>query len=347
MIDYTKSVDGEDKKIFNISNKIGLFVLENLVWLLIILFFAFFGIFVENFFTPRVFNLILYLSSPIGILVLAQSLCLLSGNFDLSLAQNAGFSALLVGIIIGRVAPNLIPVSIAIILVPIIAGIFGAINGYFVGILRINSFLVTLSTYLIFQSMGYYVLSVPISRIDLPEAFLFPGGGKVGPIYFAFVLFLIIAIILYFILRHTRFGVKVYSVGSDYEASSSLGIKSHLVVFWVYVIAGILAGIAGLLYVGFSGAVTNSLASGEVFWTFAGAIIGGISMRGGRGKIIGAMGGAILLGILSAGVIILDLNPNLRNVVKGFVVLAAVLIGKYRIRFIDKLLMPHEKTKIV
>jgi len=324
------------------ARKIGLFVLENLVWFLTAAIFIAFGLLVDGFLTLNVVYFILYVSSPIGILVLAQSLCLLSGNFDLSIAQNAGLSALIVGLIIGREMPGVIPTPIAIALVPLLGGVLGAFNGFFIGILKINSFLVTLSTYLIYEFLAYYLLTQPIPGYHLPAGFLALGGWKLGPLYITFYAFFLIAIILNLYLKYSAFGIKIYAVGSDYETAEAAGINTGRVLFWVYVMAGVLAGIAGLAYAGFGGSISNSMAGGEVFWSFAGAIIGGVSMKGGRGKILGAMGGALLLGVIGSGVVLLDITATLRDVIKGFVVLAAVLIGKYRASAIDLLLMPSK-----
>ena len=100
LIDKSASESKENKTLSINAKRVGLFVLENLVWFLTLAIFIAFGLLIEGFFTPNVAYFILYISSPIGILVLAQSLCLLSGNFDLSIAQNAGLSALIVGLII-------------------------------------------------------------------------------------------------------------------------------------------------------------------------------------------------------------------------------------------------------
>ena len=342
LIDKLASESKDNKTLSINAKRVGLFVLENLVWFLTLAIFIAFGLLIEGFFTPNVAYFILYISSPIGILVLAQSLCLLSGNFDLSIAQNAGLSALIVGLIIGREMPGVIPTSIAIALVPLLGGVLGAVNGFFIGILKINSFLVTLSTYLIYEFLAYYLLTQPIPGYHLPAGFLALGGWKLGPIYITFYAFLLIAIILSLFLKNTAFGIKIYAVGSDYEIAKTAGINADQVLFWVYVMAGVLAGIAGLAYAGFGGAISNSMAGGEVFWSFAGAIIGGVSMKGGRGKILGAMGGALLLGVIGSGVVLLDITATLRDVIKGLVVLAAVLIGKYRTSAIDRLLMPSK-----
>lgn len=341
VLDYKPMSEGKENRTLSVSAKrVGLFVLENLVWFLTLAIYIAFGLMIKGFLALNIFYFILYISSPIGILVLAQSLCLLTGNFDLSIAQNAGLSALIIGLIIGREMPGVIPTTLAIALVPLLGGVLGAVNGFFVGKVKINSFLVTLSTYLIYQFLAYYLLTQPIPGYYLPAGFLALGGWKLGPIYVIFHTFLLIAVILSLILKNTAFGVKIYAVGSDYEIAKTAGINTEQIVFWVYVIAGVLAGIAGLAYAGFGGAISNSMAGGEVFWSFAGAIIGGISMRGGRGKILGAMGGSILLGVIGSGVVLIDITATLRDVIKGLVVLAAVLIGKYRTSAIDRLLMP-------
>lgn len=332
-----------NRKVDNPGRKICLIILENLVWFIAAIVFIIFGLVAKGFFTLRVLFFILYISSPVGLLVLSQALCLLSGNFDVSIAQIAGLSVLIIGLIIGREFPGMIPVPIAIALVPILGGILGAINGYFVGFLQVNSFLVTLSFYLIYQFSSYYILTLPITGYYLPAAFLALGGQRLGPIYIVFYVFLAVSLILHFMLKFTGLGTKIYAVGSDMEASRTLGINNQTIIFWVYVVSGIIAGLAGLAYAGFVGAITNSLANGEVFWSFAGAIMGGISMKGGRGKILGALGGAFLLGIIGAGVVVLDITPTLRDVVKGFVVLSSVIIGKYRYYWIDRILMSEER----
>lgn len=331
-----------NRKVDNRGRKIRLIILENLVWFIAVIIFIIFGLAAEGFFTLRILFFILYISSPVGLLVLAQALCLLSGNFDMSLAQIAGLSVLIVGLIMGRGFTGMILVPIAIALVPIVGGILGAVNGYFVGFMQINSFLVTLSSYLIYQFSAYYLLTQPITGYYLPAAFLALGGQRLGPIYIVFYALLAVSLILHFMFKFTGFGTKIYAVGSDMEASRTLGVNNQTIIFWVYVLAGMIAGLAGLAYAGFAGAITNSLANGEVFWSFAGAIMGGISMRGGRGKILGALGGAFLLGVIGAGVVALDVTPTLRDVIKGFVVLASVIISKYRDYWIDRILIPEE-----
>ncbi|MHA1687089.1 MAG: ABC transporter permease [Candidatus Heimdallarchaeaceae archaeon] len=318
-----------------------IFAMKNFEWIIDFATFAFFGILIPGFFTFNNFVYLLSISSMIGILVLGQSICLLAGNFDMSLAQTAGLSVLITGLLFTRWMPNCFPAALAIPFTIIIGALLGAVNGFFVGKLRMNSFLITLSTYLVYMFMKYYLLLVPLRRFELPYTFMIL-GSKVGVLYIDILVFLVLAVFLYFFLTRTSFGFWVYASGGDYETAKVLGIPTRNVIFATYAIAGAIAGIAGLVYAGFSGAITNSLCNGEVFWSFAGAIIGGISLRGGRGSIVGAVGGSIFIGIIDVGTTLLEVPPTLRNVVKGLLVLVAILVDRWREKTLIKLLTPQK-----
>lgn len=318
-----------------------LFFVKNLVWIMVLLLFAFFGVAIPGFFTVHNFLYLLSTSSLAGILVLGQAVCLLSGNLDMSLAHNAGLSVVITGLLFTTWMPDVFPAPLAILFPIIIGALLGSINGFFVGKLRMNSFLVTLSTYLVYMYLQYYLLLVPIRRWELPYTFMLL-GYSVGDFYANIFVFLAIAVALFLFLRYTPFGSSVYATGGDYETAKALGIDTKNVVFILYILAGAIAGIAGLAYAGFAGAITNNLAGGDIFWSFAGAIIGGISLHGGRGSISGAVGGSIFIGMASVGTCLLSIDPTLRNVVKGVLVLMAILIDRWREKTVTRLLTPDK-----
>jgi ribose/xylose/arabinose/galactoside ABC-type transport system permease subunit len=254
-------------------------------------------------------------------------LCLISGNFDLSIDRIAGISVLMGGLILTRWLPDT-PGILAVIFVIIFGALLGAVNGFIVGKVRVNSFLVTLSTYLIYLYLAYYLLAAPIGSNQLPSSFFWLGKAKMFGINVSFILFVILGLILNFILRRTSFGVSVYATGVDNSISNALGINTGNVIFYIYTIAGAIAGIAGLAYVGFVGSVTNSIATGEVFWTFAGAILGGVSLSGGRGSIINVIGGSLFIGLVTTGVLVFNIVATLRMVVAGVIILISILLSK-------------------
>ena len=269
----------------------------------------------------------LYISSLTGYLILGQALCLISGNFDLSIGRIAGISTLMGALILTRWLPGT-PGILAIIFVVVFGALLGAVNGFLVGKAGINSFLVTLSTYIIYLYLAYYLLSAPIGGNQLPSIYMWLGRAEIWGINVAFIVFVIIGLFLHFILRRTSFGISIYATGANTEIARALGINTANVILYVYAIAGALGGVAGLAYAGFTGSVTNSIAMGEVFWTFAGAIIGGIALRGGRGSIINVIGGSIFIGLVTTGVLVFDVVATLRMVIAGIIILASILMSR-------------------
>jgi ribose/xylose/arabinose/galactoside ABC-type transport system permease subunit len=156
------------------------------------------------------------------------------------------------------------------------------------------------------------------------------GSASVGPIQASSLLFLAIGILLHFMLKHTSFGVKIYATGADTATAKALGVNTRNTVFYTYTLIGAVAGVGGLAYAGFTGAVTNNLAMGEVFWTFAGTIIAGVAMRGGSGSMINVMGGALFIGLVTTGTLVFQVTATQRMVIAGIIILISILISRLR-----------------
>jgi ribose/xylose/arabinose/galactoside ABC-type transport system permease subunit len=319
------------------SEKIKLGLVEHLIWLIILGVFIVFSLTIPHFFTIRNILFILYAASPLGFLVFGEAIALLSGNMDLSLSENAGLTAMLVGVILVDWAPWL-PGWVGIILMVLVGALLGAVNGFFVGKMKINPFLITLSTFIMFNWSTYYLRRGVIVKV--PAALLVLGGGKTGGIFNSIFVLVGMVFILYILLEHTRFGSHIKAIGGNSEASGMLGISVENTNFWIFTISGALAGISGLLYVGYLKCIPSTIADGAIFLAFAGAIMGGVSLQGGRGSIIGALGGLILMGIIDAGCTMTAMEPALRGVLNGFILLIAILINRARGSLRDRILMP-------
>jgi len=317
--------------------RIKLALVDYMIWLIIAGAFIFFSCTIPRFLTFKNVLFILYVAAPLGLLVFGEAVCLLGGNMDLSLSENAGFTAMIVGVILVDWAPWL-PGWTGIILMALVGAGLGAVNGFFVGKVKLNPFLVTLSTFLIYNWMTYYLRRGAI--IKMPGALLIPGGGRIGGVFIAIPILIGMAIFLYFILDHTRFGSHIRAIGGNSDAANMLGINVGNTHFWIFTIAGALAGVAGLLYTGYLKCIPSTIAEGDIFLAFAGAIIGGVSLRGGRGSAIGALGGVLLMGVINAGCTMTAMEPALRGVLNGFILLAAILINKTRANLRDRILMP-------
>ena len=216
------------------------------------------------------------------------------------------------------------PGVIGIVVIVLVGALIGLLNGFSVGVLGVNPFLQTLTFYIIF-GQGVQVLS-SLSITDLPESYLYLGGNQLGPVPVATILLVALFLIAWFALKYTRTGIAIYSVGGDKDAAREAGINTTQIVLLVYVLSGALAGLAGLIYTGYLGAVTPTLASGALFPAFAAAVIGGISLFGGRGNILGGLGGVLLLSTIQAGLVMLGIDPKLVKVINGVILLGAVLL---------------------
>ncbi|MDD3699011.1 ABC transporter permease [Candidatus Sordicultor fermentans] len=317
------------------SKKLKLFFVDNMIWVILLGVFLFFGIIKpRTFLTFQNVHFILYVSSMMGFLVFAETICLLSGNFDLSIGEIAGFSAMVTAVITVKSG---LPGYLGIILVVLIGGLCGAFNGLLVGKIRLNPFLVTLGTSIMFDWLTMVVRRGSV--LGLPAVYLAPGGARVFGVYLAIFILLGFAILLAFVLAKTIWGSNLYSVGGNIEATRRCGINTDKVVFSAFVVAGMLAGISGLLYTGYMGVATSNLADGTVFMAFAGAVIGGVSLTGGRGSILNALGGTLLLGIIEAGLTMMAIDPAWQGTFTGVLVLVAILLNQSRQILRDRILM--------
>ncbi len=322
-----------------INTRVKIFIVDNFIWFINAGLYLLFMLLVpRGFLTLHNIEFILYVSSMLGFLVLGEALAMITGGMDLSLGQNAGLSAMVGGFILGVMAPSL-PGWVGVIIVLVAGTVFGAVNGILVGKLRYNSFLATLGTFIVFDWATFWIRRGAI--VNLPATFLAPGNATLGGVHIAIFLFLFMALLLHLMLRYTRFGVGVYAVGDNPKAATMMGINVGRTLLWVFTLGGLLAGFSGLIYLGYIGAVTSLIAQNKIFEAFAGAVLGGISLRGGRGSIVGALGGVILLGILDAGLTMLAVSPEIRGVLTGFVLLVAVMINMAISRLRDRILMPH------
>ncbi len=311
--------------------------MDNLVWPLLIVVFLFFSLFIpDSFLTTRNMQFLLYSSAALGMIALAESLCLISGNFDLSVGSIAGFSAMFAGTFMAQWFPST-PGVVGIALILGVGGFIGLMNGLSISYLGVNPFLQTLAFLIIFQG-GILIIS-NTSQTALPEVYTFIGGGTIaGGIPIAILLMLAVFGLFGLILKYSRFGAKVYAVGGNETAAEEAGINTKRIVVYVYILSGVLSAFGGLLFTGFLGAATPTLGENALFPAFAAAVIGGISLFGGRGKVVGALGGVLLLGTIEAGLVMLRVDPNTIQTTTGLVLFGAILlytfIEKYRSRLL-------------
>lgn len=311
-------------------SKIELFILDNLVWLLLLIFFVINAFATPSFFTLRNQINILFQSSLLGMLVLAQGIVMMVGELDLSLDATLAFAPGITILLATSVFVGLNPV-VCILLTLLLGCLVGAFNGIFVAKVKTNSFLTTLSTQIMMRGMVLFLIPFSIAGLDPVYSFL--GKGKIsGLIPVAAIAFVAIFLIFEFIFRKSVFGRKFTLTGGNRQASFISGINTDTVIIRAFVLAGLLAAIAGLIAAGRQNAISNIMGTGMVMMAFAGAILGGCSFSGGMGKPIGMLGGALLLGMIDNSLTLQGVDVNLVSATKGLLIFIAILLDRARFK---------------
>jgi ribose/xylose/arabinose/galactoside ABC-type transport system permease subunit len=307
------------------TNKFILPVLDQIAWILVVLFYIAFAILLPGAMLKiGTLTFMLYAAAPLGFLVLAETIVLITGNLDLSIDNTAGFVAMASGLVIITV-PGL-PWYLYILLPPLFGLLIGTVNGFFVGIMGLNAFLVTLGTteFLSGARLLIYPGSIPGDR--MPAEYLMLGGQPI----IAIVSFLLVLTFFWFFLKYTRGGNHLYPVGGSSEAAMMMGINLKKIRLLAFMLSGLLAGVSGLYFTGFINSVSRNLADWTLFPAFSGAVIGGVSITGGRGSPVNAFAGTVFIGIIEGGLTMFAMPPEGRIAVYGILVIVAVFINKSR-----------------
>jgi ribose/xylose/arabinose/galactoside ABC-type transport system permease subunit len=307
-------------------SKISLILIDNLIWVILILYF------IINIFTTPSFasygNIIniFYQSSVLSMLVLAQGLILLLGYMDLSIESTLAFAPVIAVLVLTRYFPAITPGG-AIILTLLVGSLIGLFNGIMVTRLHINPFLQTLSMLIILRGLVRFFVPVPIYNIS--KIYTFVGGGRIFfNIPIAILIMFIIFIVVNFILNNTIYGRQVIAIGGNSMASFISGVNVKNVILTTFIISGLLASIAGLITTGWQVSVSTAMGEGLVFKSFAGAIIGGVSLKGGIGKVSGMLGGVLLLGVIDNSLNLIGMNVYLIYAASGLIIFIAIILDQ-------------------
>lgn len=285
-------------------------------------------------FLPGNLSTILKQITPIGIVAIAQTIIILTAGIDLSI----GAIMVLSTIIMGKLAVQTgVPAPAAIAIGLFAGGVMGYFNGLLVTRLRLPPFIVTLGTLYIFQALKlWYSQSESIRNVDTEAtAPLLIFFGKVIPIagfqlLYGTVAFLLLAWLMSYVLRHTAWGRHVYAVGDDVNGAMLSGVQTDRVLRSVYAVAGVIAAFGGLVLIGRVGGTVTPLA-GETanLDSITAVVIGGTSLFGGRGTIIGSVLGAIIVGVFRFGLSLSKVDVLWQDFTVGILIIAAVAIDQW------------------
>lgn len=291
----------------------------------LILITAVLGVMSENFFTlNNLFNLLRQVSVN-ALIAFGMTFVILTAGIDLSVGSILALgSALTAGMLVSGLDPLL-----AVLIGLFIGLILGAVNGLIITKGKVAPFIATLATMTIFRGVTLvYTDGKPIT--GLSDSFMFEmiGRGYVFGIPFPAILMIIVFAILFFVLRNTVFGRQVYAIGGNEEASILSGIKADRVKIWVYSLTGMLSVLAGIIITSRLDSAQPTAGTMYELDAIAAVVIGGTSLSGGKGRIVGTLIGALIIGVIDNGLNLLNVSSFYQQIVKGGVILLAVLLDR-------------------
>ena len=294
-----------------------------------------FGFLSENFFKAATLSVILQQIAIVGILGCAQTIVILTAGIDLSVGAIAVFSSVLMGQITFRFG---LPAELAILIGLALGTGMGAINGFLIARMKLPPFIATLGTWQILLASNFiFSANETIRSSDIAAkapALQFWGGsiqpGGVKILYAVFLMIALVAIMAY-VLRSTAWGRHVYATGDDAQAAELAGVPTSRVLIQVYALAGFFCAVAGWVMIGRFGSVSPTASTGQLgnIQSITAVVIGGISLFGGRGSIVGMFFGALIVGVFEMGLRLVGTDPQWTFFLIGVLIIFAVAVDQW------------------
>lgn len=310
------------------TNKVNMQLVVTSVGLVLLM--VFFSLNTKNFLSNRnLLNVALQTSVSV-ILAIAETYVIITGGIDLSIGSISAAAGMIAAICLNRGMP--VPASI---ILGILTGVCcGAFNAFTITVLGIVPFIATLGTNSIMRGLIYVILNgIPLSASGAGEAFTWIGQGKLwGWLPYPVLFMAVIAVVAVIILTKTKFGRMVFAIGSNENTAYLSGIKVKIVKFKVYLLCGFLCSVAGIILTSRVASASPTAGEGDETFAIAAAVIGGASLSGGKGNMIGTIIGAFIIGILNNGLNLIGLSSFWQQVAVGCVIILAVFLDVIRVK---------------
>lgn len=265
--------------------------------------------------------------SILVIVSMAQTMVILTKGIDLSVSSMIGLVGMMVAFVL-KIRPEF-PIPFAVLLGISLGLVLGSFNGFVITKGNVPPIIATLGTLSIFRGLiFYYSQGTWINSFELPRSIKLLSKGKLLGLPNLVYIAALIALIVFFFLRYTRAGRNIYAVGSNPEAAEYAGIRPQRIILLVYLLSGLLSGLAGVLWISrFESAQTNT-ALGFELQTVTAAVVGGVSTSGGVGSIPGVLLGALLLGIIQNSLTLIRISPFWQLAAQGLLIIIAIISDK-------------------
>lgn len=262
-----------------------------------------------------------------AVIAAGMTFVILTAGIDLSVGSILGFS----GVIAARMLANGYDITLSLLAALVVGAIAGMINGIIITKGRVQPFIGTLAT-MIFLRGATLVFSdgrpIAVTGASLSPIFRWVGTGTVLGIPVPIIIMFFVFIICYYVLNHTKFGRHIYAVGGNEEASLLSGINTDRIKILAYTISGLLAAVAGIIVTSRLSSAQPTAGDGYELDAIAAVVLGGTSLVGGQGTIIGTIIGALIIGILNNALNLMDVQSYYQSIAKAVVILIAVLLDR-------------------
>ena len=260
-----------------------------------------------------------------ALIAFGMTFVIITGGIDLSVGSTLALSSALMA---GAIASGLDPI-LAMVLSLLTGTIFGAVNGLLITKGKMAPFIATLATMTIYRGLTLvYTDGNPITGIGDSFIFKFVGRGYLLGIPFPVVLMIISFILLYILLHKMTFGRKTFAIGGNEKASFIAGIKNDRIKTGIYALSGLMASLAGIIITSRLDSAQPTAGTSYEMDAIASVVLGGTSLSGGRGRLVGTLIGALIIGTLNNGMNLLGISSFYQQVVKGIVIIIAVLLDR-------------------
>jgi rhamnose transport system permease protein len=305
------------------------------IFLFIILLIAVVSLLSPYFLTLANFRDILLNISILTIVGLAQMMVIITRGIDLSVGSMIGLVAMMVSFMIVAF-PDLNPV-VALMLGIALGAVLGSINGAIITWGNVPPIIATLGTLSIYRGMVFlYSQGTWINAFEMPDQFRQLSKGTPLGVPNLILIAAVVAIAIFYFLNYTQTGRNIYAVGSNPEAANVAGVRVQQIIFLVYILSGVLCGMAGVLWASrFESAQTNT-ALGFELQTVAAPVVGGVNIFGGSGTVLGVVLGAFLLGVIQNALTIVRISPFWQLAIQGMLILLAVIVDSAILRRVQR-----------
>jgi len=287
----------------------------------------------DTFIKPANLAVIMRFIATFGMLAIGEVLVIITGGIDLSVGSMIAFTGVTTAWLIlkgiGTLLPpiGMVPAMLIALLLGVLVGIW---HGLFVTKLGIPPFIITLGTWLIARGLAAYITRGYPQVFPSEHPFLVLGQASVAGVPISFLILLGVATVISIILNHTPLGYRIYAVGGNIEAARLSAVNVDRVRIFCYGTSGFLAALTGVILASRLGQGTPTVGSAYELWGIAAAVIGGTSLMGGEGTVLGAILGSGIVGVMQNGMVLTNVSSYLQDVILGIVLVVAVVYDTLR-----------------